>query len=170
MWPFRSIAKRELGKLGVIVRYGAVELKDISLFKVATDKAYEAVEAARTGIEPQGPHAELIKHIAQSTIQWGGIPICQVLDIAAFPETSEAFARIVKQAEKAVTDLSGYSFKGVYRAELSYVRRHKGSSTHVPWHFDAGAAGMGTARPGRRRLSDAGIHPSHKYQDEGRRS
>jgi hypothetical protein len=120
MWPFRSSSQRKIAKLnlkedGVVVHYRAVAAKDVSLFKAATDKAYEAVEAARSGIEPQGPHAELIKHIAQSTIQWGGIPVSQALDIAAFPEASEAFARIVKQAEETVTNLSGNSFKAVYR-------------------------------------------------------
>lgn len=124
---------------GIVVRHGAADRSDVELLKEATDSAYEIVEAARDGVAVLGPQAELVNHIAQSTIQWGGMHINQALDIAAAPKASDAFARIVTRAEKIVADLTGRLV--TYRDELSYVRRHNGAATHVPWHFDAGAAG-----------------------------
>jgi hypothetical protein len=145
MWPFRSrqtLRELDLVQEGVAVYRAAVAPNDVATIKSAADRAYELVEAARDVIEPGGPHADLIKHIAQSTIQWGGIPISHALDIAAAdcPAAPEAFARTVTRAEEIVASLREQR-GAVYRSELSYFRRHRGTATHVPWHFDAGAAG-----------------------------
>jgi hypothetical protein len=132
---------------GVAFHRSAIDRADLEYLGATANHAYELVEDARNGIVLPGPHAELTKHIAESTIKWGGIPISQSIDIASekFPRAAEVFAGISRAAEQLVARESG--LLATYRSELSYVRRHTDHQTHVAWHYDAGAAGTGPYDP-----------------------
>lgn len=131
---------------GIVVHKNAISKSDVRKFLAVAARSYEMVEAVKNGAKPKGKHAEAIQHIAEDTIRWGGISIGWAFKIAAGFLERGAFERVTARAESLVADhrkTAGARF----RDDLSYLRRHSGSSTHVPWHFDAGAAGTGQFDP-----------------------
>jgi hypothetical protein len=127
---------------GVVVHRDAIPRADVELFFAIADRAYTLVGEVRAGAAPKGKHADLIKHIAESSILWGGIPISHGYQIAAehFNESPDGFTKITSRLEQVLAYHRRENGAN-YRNELSYFRRHNGSTTHIPWHFDAGAAG-----------------------------
>lgn len=79
----------------------------------------------------------------------GGIPLPHCLEIAAHEREAikGIFAEITARICVLVRDAAG-ARSVVYKPEISYVRRHDNSATHVPWHFDTYAAGTIGFDPG----------------------
>lgn len=135
-----------LMKDGVAVHKGAMPKKDVAKFFAVADRAYGIIEEVKNGAQPTGPHADMIRHIADGTLQWGGVSISWTFKIAASFFNRGAFERVIANAERLLAEHRKES-SAKYRDDLSYLRRHQGSTTHVPWHFDAGAAGTSEFDP-----------------------
>jgi hypothetical protein len=125
---------------GVQLFRNAIDPVSVIYLKQAADFAYSLVEQARS-LGDLAPD-DIARHVAETTFQWGGIPISTYLSIASsqFPQGSDVFAKVSEEACGLVRSASASPFVE-YRPDLSYLRRHVGSATHVGWHYDAHAAG-----------------------------
>jgi ectoine hydroxylase-related dioxygenase (phytanoyl-CoA dioxygenase family) len=122
---------------GIAFLRSAISEQLVNEFRSLADAAYSLIENPDSISDDR---ASLAREVAKSSAQWGGIPIDHVISLSADKQRAAIVLDEIKST-LASKIASRVSYLADFKSELSYVRRHRDTSTYAPWHFDAYAAG-----------------------------